>query len=175
MHPAVTTLSLSTDKGLHDALIFGLKTCRYIDVVRFDGPLFFANSSYLEEQIADHRKNQPDLRHILLVSNGINDIDASGQETLSLLIDRTRKAGIDISLSGVNDSVMAVLERTHLAAKIGRDHIFPNSHMALRFIHEKTHKGSEAENCPLKNVVFRMPEKEKTEHRANDSGLDKGA
>jgi len=158
MRPGIATLSLSADKGLHDALAFGLSTCRYIDVVRFDGPLFFANSSYLEEQIADHRKNQPELKHILLISNGINDIDASGQETLSLLIDRTRSAGIDISLSGVNDSVMTVLERTHLLTKIGRDHIFPNSHTALRFIHEKTHKNSEAENCPLKNVVYRTSE-----------------
>jgi len=148
---------LSPDKGLHDALTFGLKTCRYIDVVRFDGPLFFANSSYLEEQIASHRKNQPDLRHILLVSDGINDIDASGQETLSLLIDRARSAGIDISLSGINDSVMTVLERTHLAAKIGPDHIFPNIDTALRSIHTITHKDSEEENCPLKNVVFQTP------------------
>ncbi|MBT8372365.1 MAG: hypothetical protein KJO34_15470, partial [Deltaproteobacteria bacterium] len=94
-------------------------------------------------------------------------------ETLSLLIDRARSAGIDISLSGVNDSVMAVLERTHLVAKIGRDHIFPNSYNALRSIHEKTHKNSEAENCPLKNVVFQTPEKEKTENRAIDSNQDR--
>ncbi len=163
MRPTMASLSLSPDKGLHDALAFGLRTCRYIDVVRFDGPLFFANSSYLEEQIARHRKNQPDLRHILLVSNGINDIDASGQETLSLLIDRARSAGIDISLSGINDSVMAVLERTHLVAKIGKDHIFPNLDLALRTIHKKTHNNSEEENCPLQTVVFRTSETEKTE------------
>ncbi|MDA9762213.1 SulP family inorganic anion transporter, partial [Desulfobacterales bacterium] len=175
MRPAMASLSLSTDKELHDALVFGLRTCQYIDVVRFDGPLFFANSSYLEEQIASHRKNQPELRHILLVSNGINDIDASGQETLSLLIDRLRSAGIDISLCGVNDSVMAVLEHTHLVAKVGRDHIYPNSYTAVRSIHEKTHKNNEAENCPLKNVVFQTPEKEKTEHRTSGSDLDKGA
>jgi SulP family sulfate permease len=173
MRPAITSLSLSTDKELHDALVFGLRTCRYIDVVRFDGPLFFANSSYLEEQIASHRKNQPELRHILLVSNGINDIDASGQETLSLLIDRARSAGIDISLSGINDSVMAVLERTHLVAKIGRDHIFPNTYTALRSIHEKTHKDNEAENCPLKNVVFRTPEtaKDRVPGLKGDTGV----
>jgi len=161
MRPAITSLSLSPDKELHDALSFGLKTCRYIDVVRFNGPLFFANSSYLEEQIASHRKKQPDLKHILLVSNGINDIDASGQETLSLLIDRVRSAGIDISLSGVNDSVMTVLERTHLAAKIGPDHIFPNIDTALRSIHMITHKNGEKENCPLKTVVFHTQDTEK--------------
>jgi sulfate permease, SulP family len=157
MRPTMASLSLSTDKGLHDALTFGLKTCQYIDVVRFNGPLFFANSSYLEDQIANHRKNQPELKHILLVCNGINDIDASGQETLSLMIDRARSAGIDISLSGVNDAVMTVLERTHLTAKIGPDHIFPNTDTALRAIHAITHKNSEEENCPLKTVAFLAP------------------
>jgi len=168
MRPTMASLSLSTDKGLHDALAFGLKTCQYIDVVRFNGPLFFANSSYLEDQIANHRKNQPELRHILLVSNGINDIDASGQETLSLMIDRARSAGIDISLSGVNDAVMTVLERTHLAAKIGPDHIFPNIDTALRSIHAITHKNSEEENCPLKTVAFSTPKSEKAEQSTID-------
>jgi len=163
MRPTIASLSLSTDKGLHDALTFGLRTCRYIDVVRFDGPLFFANSSYLEEQIADHRKLQPDLKHIILVSNGINDMDASGQETLSLLIERVRSAGIDISLSGVNDAVMAVLERTHLVAKIGKDHLFPNIDTALRSIHEATHRNAEEENCPLKTVVYCEEKSEDTE------------
>ena len=60
-----------------------------------------------------------DLKHIVIVANGINDIDASGEETLSLLVDRIRSAGVDVSLSGVNEAVMQVLKRTHLDAKIG--------------------------------------------------------
>ena len=48
MRPKVVDLSLGLDMVLHDSVSFGLKECRYIDVVRFDGPLFFANASYLE-------------------------------------------------------------------------------------------------------------------------------
>ncbi len=154
MRPRVISLSLSPDKRLHDALTYGLKECGFIDVVRFDGPLFFANSSYMEDQIAMHRKNKPHLKHILLVAMGINDMDASGQETLSLVLDRVRSAGIDLSLCGVTHPVMDVLKRTHLIKKIGEDHIYPNIDTAIRAIHEITHKGENEADCPLTKVVY---------------------
>jgi SulP family sulfate permease len=56
MRPNVVDLSLGLDKALHDAVTHGLRECRYIDVVRFDGPLFYANASYLEDQIRHRRK-----------------------------------------------------------------------------------------------------------------------
>jgi len=155
MWPRVISMSLSPDKRLHDALTHGLKECDFIDVVRFEGPLFFANSSYMEDQIAMHRQNKPHLKHILLVAGGINDMDASGQETLSLVLDRVRSAGIEISLSGVTQPVMAVLERTYLLKKIGENNIYPDIDTALRVIHENTHKGEEEANCPLTRVAYR--------------------
>jgi MFS superfamily sulfate permease-like transporter len=111
--------------------------------------LFFANSSYLDDQITELMLNRAALKHILIVSNGINDIDASGEETLSLLIDRIRSAGLDISLSGVNEAVMTVLSRTHLAAKIGAGHLFPTMEKAICTIYEPTHTGGDEPICPL--------------------------
>ena len=58
MRPNVVDLSLGSDFALHDAVSFGLQECRYIDVVRFDGPLFFANASYLEDQIRLRRRTK---------------------------------------------------------------------------------------------------------------------
>jgi len=113
MRPKMAFLSRDAGQALRCATDHGLEECQYIAMLRFDGPLFFANASYLEDQIADIMLKKKTLRHIILVSNGINDIDASGEETLSLLVDRIRSAGIDISLSGVNETVMKVLERTH--------------------------------------------------------------
>ncbi len=153
MRPSVVDLSLGVDRQLHDAVAHGLEQCRHIDVVRFDGPLFFANASYLEDQIRQRRKSKKELKSIIIVANGINDIDASGQEALSFVVDRVRRAGIEISLSGVNETVMAALTRTHLAAKIGEDHFFPTMKQAINGIHARTHKGSEEENCPLRTVV----------------------
>ncbi len=152
MRPKVVDLSLGSDRVLHDCVASGLEECRYIDVVRFDGPLFFANASYLEDQIRNRRRTKKELKHIIISSSGINDIDASGEEALSLTVDRVRSAGIDISLSGVNRSVMNVLNRTHLIVKIGEDHIYPTVEEAISAVHDETHRGGEEKNCPLNTV-----------------------
>jgi MFS superfamily sulfate permease-like transporter len=152
MRPKVVDLSLDVDRALHDAVASGLQECRYIDVVRFDGPLFFANASYLEDQIRNRRRSKKDLKHIIISAGSINDIDSSGEEALSLTVDRVRSAGIDISLSGVNRAVMQVLKRTHLIIKIGEDHIYPTIENAINAVHEMTHKGGEEKNCPLTTV-----------------------
>jgi MFS superfamily sulfate permease-like transporter len=152
MRPKVVDLSLGADRVLHDCVASGLEECRYIDVVRFDGPLFFANASYLEDQIRNRRRTKKELKHIIISASGINDIDASGEEALSLTVDRVRSAGIDISLSGVNRSVMNVLKRTHLIVKIGEDHIYPTVEEAISAVHDQTHRGGEEKNCPLNTV-----------------------
>jgi SulP family sulfate permease len=152
MRPTVASLARHEDESLRDAIAHGLKQCKYIALIRFDGPLFFANSSYLEDQIMERRQNMKDLRHILIVSDGINDMDASGEETLSSIVDRARAAGLDISFSGVNESVMKVLKRTFLLEKIGEDHIYPTLEHAIRSIHRKEHVDEVDEACPLMDV-----------------------
>jgi MFS superfamily sulfate permease-like transporter len=161
MRPKVVDLSLDVDRALHDAVASGLEQCRYIDVVRFDGPLFFANASYLEDQIRNRRRSKKELKHIIISAGSINDIDSSGEEALSLTVDRVRSAGIDLSLSGVNRAVMQVLNRTHLIVKIGQDHIFPTIESAINAVHEMTHRGGEEADCPLTTVrrVIRAPQK----------------
>ncbi len=150
MRPTVVSLSRATDQSLRCATTHGLNECKYIAMIRFDGPLFFANASYLEDRIMEIMIKKKDIKHIVIVSNGMNDIDASGEETLSLLVDRVRSAGVDISLSGVNESVMSVFKRTHLPEKIGEDHIHPTMDMAISVIYDKTHTASNEEtNCPL--------------------------
>ena len=149
MRPKMAFLSRDEDQALRCSLDHGLEECKYIAMLRFDGSLFFANSSYLEDQIADIMLKKNSLKHIILVSNGINDIDASGEETLSLLVDRIRSADIDISLSGVNETVMKVLKRTHFLEKVGDDHIFPTMEKAIQSVYEKTHRGGDEEVCPL--------------------------
>jgi sulfate permease, SulP family len=152
MRPKVASLSRTDDESLRDATIFGLKECRHIALVRFDGPLFFANASFLEDQITDRMMENDKLRHIIIVANGINDMDASGEEALSLIVDRVRSSGMDISLCGVNEAVMAVLERTHLLEKIGKDHVFPTMETAICATRESAHANGEEESCPLTTV-----------------------
>ena len=154
MRPTVTSLSRYEDESLRNSVVHGLRECQYIDMIRFDGPLFFANASYLEDQISARMENKKDLKHIVIVANGMNDIDASGEEVLSLVVANVRSAGLDISLSGVNETVMAVLERTHLIEKIGRDHVYTTMEKAICAVHDTAHKTSEESQCPLTNVCY---------------------
>ncbi len=149
MRPVVTSLSRDQNMTLRCALTLGLKECQYLSIIRFEGPLFFANASYLEDKISDLMLCKLTLRHIIIAANGINDIDASGEETLSLLVDRLRSAKIDISFSGINETVMRVIERTHLLNKIGTDHVYPTLENALENIHPSLHSEDEIEICPL--------------------------
>jgi anti-anti-sigma regulatory factor len=163
MRPAVISLSRHDDDSLRAALIHDLEECKYIDVVRFDAPLFFANASYLEDQINERLQAKRHLRHIVIVSNAISGMDASGEETLSLLVDRVRSAGIEISFSGVNEAVMGVLERTHLIERIGRERIFATMEQAIRAVHAHAHDNGDEEQCPLTTTC--RAQREAKQHR----------
>lgn len=152
MRPTVVSLSRSEDQAFKSSFAHQLAECRYVDLVRFDGPLFFANANYLEDQINDRLMQKKDLKDIIIVANGISDMDASGEEALSLLIDRVRSAGVEISLSGVNEVVMKVLKRTHLLEKIGEDHIYPTMERAVCEVQEHAHRGGVEKDCPLTTV-----------------------
>ena len=149
MRPRVAHLALHPDGSYRDAEHWGLNECKHIAMIRFDGPLFFANASYFEDLVNERVKSMPELKHILLVANGINDMDASGEEVLALTVDNVRAAGIGFSMSGVKEEVLALIKRTHLFEKIGEEHIFPTMAQGVAVIYMDTHKGSDEGSCPL--------------------------
>ncbi len=154
MRPKVTTLSMYADRSYRSARDFGLRECRHIVMIRFEGSLFYANAGFLEDQITELLITKRELKHILIIANGINAMDASGEEMLSLIVDRLRSGGYDISFSGLNENVLAVMKRTHLYEKIGEDHIFSTRYRAVEVIHARSHTQCEEGACPLLSVCF---------------------
>jgi MFS superfamily sulfate permease-like transporter len=149
MRPRVAILSRYRDGAYHDACTYELKQCAHIAVVRFDGPLFFANATYLEDQIAKLRQSMPELKHVLIEASGIDDMDATGEEALSLIVDRLRSAGYRISFTGLKKNVLDVMKRTFLYEKIGRRHIFPTQNVAIESIYKQAHSTTDEMRCPL--------------------------
>ena len=149
MKPKISFLARHEDKSLRCMETHGLQECEHIAMVQFQGTLFFANSSYLEDSIRELIETKKKLKHIILVANGINEMDASGEEMLSLLVDRIRSAGLDISFSGINETVLKVLKRTHLLEKIGQDHIYHTPEQAISTIYPITHTEVTEKECPL--------------------------
>ena len=78
---------------------------------------------------------KPGVRYILCVANGINYLDASGEEVLRQLIESLRQRGISIVFSGLKKQVTDVMRRTGLYETLGADHIFPDANQALHAIY----------------------------------------
>ena len=150
LRPKVALLSRSSDNTLKSAIKCGLKSCDHIAVVRFDGPLIFTNATYLEDKVLEYIALKPDLLHVLIESSGINDIDASGEDALSILIDTVRGSGREISFCGIKERVLDVITRTNLIEKIGENNIYAESGVALFNIHRSIHDKGDCVSCPLK-------------------------
>ena len=121
LRPRVALLSKAKDNTLRIAEREGLKECDHIAVVRFDGALIFTNATYLEDKVLQYIAEKPDLVHILIAAKGINDIDASGEDALGILVQSIRDSGRNISFCGMKEEVFDVLTRTHLIDKIGKE------------------------------------------------------
>lgn len=147
--PEVALLSKHWDGTYRNAERFGLAQCCYTSIVRFQDSLTFTNCNYLEDKILEQISTKPELKYILIVGNAINEIDASGEGMLSLLVKRLKDAKYDIFFSGLNDTIIDVFKRTGLYNKLGEDHFFRNATIAVDAIYERAHEHSREEDCPL--------------------------
>jgi MFS superfamily sulfate permease-like transporter len=152
MRPSVEALSYGPDKVLRDAKVFGLEECRHIAVIHFQGALFFANAGVLEDNVLHRLKTQKDLRHIHLVCSGITQIDASGEDALSMLVTRAKEANVGISFSGVVGSVAEVLDRTGVIRTVTWENVFINSYDALRAVYKRIQHDTGCTECPMSSI-----------------------
>jgi SulP family sulfate permease len=132
MRPRVALVSLHEDGTLRDAERFDLPPLHArIGALRFDASLYFANAAYFEQAVLRLQRDRPDVAFILIAAHSINDIDATGVETLRNLAQRLRESGVTMALSGVKRQVQDVLERTGAIDVLGRENLFSNDHAAI--------------------------------------------
>ena len=71
-------------------------------ILRFDGQLFFGNQTYFRETVSTHiKKQEPPVKHLVIASAGINSIDASAQQMLSLFMEELHQKQINIYWTGL--------------------------------------------------------------------------
>ncbi len=147
MRPRVALLGRYEDGTLRDLEVHpGLPTDQRIIVIRFDGKLFFTNVSYFEDSILKAVSEKPDANYLLVVADGINQLDASGEVVLHHLIDRLNKSNVTIVFAGLKRQVLEVMKRTHLFENIGQNNLFPTKDMALASIYKRL---GDNQFCPL--------------------------
>jgi sulfate permease, SulP family len=81
--------------------------------LRIDESLTYINARWLEEYVLRLVADRPDLRHVILMFSAVNEVDASGLESLEAINHRLGDAGVGLHLSEVKGPVMDRLERSH--------------------------------------------------------------
>jgi MFS superfamily sulfate permease-like transporter len=100
--------------------------------VRFDGSLTFATVAYFEDIILEAERKFPDVKAILVIGSGINEMDASGEEKIRELNDRLAELDVKIMFSGLKHQVMKLLDVSGLIEEIGEDRFFSDKQTALK-------------------------------------------
>ena len=86
--------------------------------LRIDESLYFANASYIEEEIFRNLGERKQLRHVILMCTAVNEIDISALEVLESINEILAEQGIGFHLSEVKGPVMDHLEGTHFLKKL---------------------------------------------------------
>jgi SulP family sulfate permease len=137
MKPRVAQLGRYADGTLRDVKVNpDLPTSEHVIAMRFDGQLYFANVSYFEDAILEAVAEKPKAKYVLVVGDGINNLDATGEEVIKHLNERLHESGITLVFSGLKKQVLDVMRNTGLFEEISQKHIFANEDQALAAIYE---------------------------------------
>lgn len=99
-----------------------------IRVFEISGPLFFAAADSIL-QIDSKRYTKA----IVIRMRSVPAIDASAMRSLHILADRSRKKGIELIFSHVNEQPMSVMKKDGLYEQLGADHFQNNIVEALEY------------------------------------------
>ena len=114
-----------------------------VKIVKFSGSLYFANAAYFENKMLELiAKNREQLKYIIVDVAGINQIDASGEEVLSSLVELSSISGIEILFARA-EGIETVLRRSGFKEKFGEGRFFNRRVEALRFAWQEIEGESE--------------------------------
>jgi SulP family sulfate permease len=124
MSPKFVEVARHDDGTLRDAALFNLKTSDNVSIYRFDGDLYFANSGYLEGKVLNSIAAKPNTKVIILDLESVDQIDATGEETIGRIVERLVAADIMFYIARGKKPVLDAFKRSGLYDKIGNENFF---------------------------------------------------
>ena len=132
MSPRIYSLSRHVKGGLREAGEANPTQCPKIEMLRFEGPLFFANTTYFENKVLERVAAMPELKFIIVDAVAISEVDATGEAVLRTLSETLAGLNISILFARAPGVVMATLRRTGFVDETGEHHFFHSRNDALR-------------------------------------------
>lgn len=104
----------------------------HVGILRIDVSLNFANANFLKQRLRRLETDHPEgLQAIVLDGEGVNDLDASAEATLSDLLTEYDERGIAVHLASMKGPVRDVLIRSGLWTRLGPSRVHPSVHAAV--------------------------------------------
>ena len=171
MKPRVALLSRDADGTLRDAQIYDLPLSEHIIPLRVDRSLCFANVAFFEDAVLQAMRDFPKAKYVLVVGDGINELDASGEEVLRRLQGELAGNGVTMVFSGLKEQVTDVLHRTGLYAVVGAQHFFNSVEVAIQTLHDWIELSDvELGVCPLRpHLAAKKSDAKKTDAKKGES------
>jgi len=139
--PEIITLALDedTDKGKKCLININKKpvnACPQLKIIRIDMSIYFGSLNHVQNRIHQivEREN---IKHILIISSGINFIDLSGAEMLVTEANRLKRLGGGLYFADLKSSVYEVISKNCFIAKIGNEYFFDTKKSAINTIYKK--------------------------------------
>ena len=154
MEPRFTELSAHDGSSmLVNALDNKLERCEVVSIVKYSGSLYFANAGYFEDKILKLIADKHEcLKYIIVDMAGINQIDASGEDVLTGLLERCSAGGVEI-LFARTEGIESVLKRSGFIDRFGEDRFYERRTDALRFAWKELGDEEAASKSPLKHLI----------------------
>lgn len=99
--------------------------------MRFDRSLNYLNVAAFEDSVLEVLARQPQVRGILVIGSGINELDASGADKVRELAERLQQQGVVLMFSSLKTPVADAFGRAGLFTLLGPDNVFPSKAQAV--------------------------------------------
>lgn len=109
-------------------------------VMRFDASLVFINAAHFEHAVLKALSQFPQAEALLVIGQGINNIDATGEEKLRTLTRDLNAAGVTLILAGLKKQVREAMSRANLDDFIGAENIYSSKEVALHDLEKRYSK-----------------------------------
>ncbi|UIE37204.1 SulP family inorganic anion transporter [Leptodesmis sichuanensis] len=104
-----------------------IELSKQIAVYRVDGPVFFGAA----ERFATFLRDEPEVKYLILRMRFVPNMDTTGLVALEDIYHDLRRHGCRLLLTGLQPEVKALLDRSGLLDKIGRDNCFETTDAAI--------------------------------------------
>ncbi len=175
MSPSIYSLSRHQDGSLRETGGDDGLECPKIAILRFEGALFFANTTYFENKVLERVAAMPQLTCIIVDAVAINELDATGEAMLRTLSETLASRDIAVLFARAQGTVMDALRRTGFIEQEGEHRFFHSRADALQYAWRRMRQHGDAdcpvEGCKASDLTGCMLGVRRNETKAADSAV----